>query len=66
MWKITKGSISEREDYELNLLYLKNRTNIPPKMAFTQLKDSFHHEDQYLIECALTQNSVRFYLARTT
>ncbi len=44
----------------------KNRANIPPKMAFTRLRDPHHHGDQYLIERALTQNAVRFHLARTT
>lgn len=35
-------------------------------MAFTRLRDPHHHGDQYLIERALTQNAVRFHLARTT
>lgn len=52
--------------YELNLLYPKNRANIPPKMAFTRLGDPYHHKDRYLIERALTQNAMRFHLARTT
>lgn len=44
----------------------KNRANIPPKMAFTRLRDPYHQRDQYLIECVLTQNAVRFHIARTT
>lgn len=53
--------------YELNLLYPKNtEQNIPPKMTFTRLKDPYHHDDQYLIERALTENAVRFRLAHTT
>lgn len=52
--------------YELELLYLINRANIPLKMTFTRLKDPYHHDDQYLIEPALAENAMRFHLGHAT